>query len=361
MKKFISIVMALAMVLSLMAGCASDQSGTNDSSQQNNQFQENDQSQENNQSQQNDQSQQSEVPQDTSFTIKYPESMSAQGYEDLVLEAVPQRIVCTVTAPVLTMYAMGASLVGIPNSAATQTIAADDPNITVLPSFMSDEFDIETVVGLAPDLVIINLMYADSHGATLEGLGIPVYYIGAGHGVGYEPVKEESLIFIDAFSRDDESTAKGEELKQSFTDIEQRCSEISSENADTKILVLQAGGVGAVYGQTSEGTLGSMMDMLGFENISDDTASASMFEIDYETALVEQPDLLVVVGSGSAADTEAMMDEIIAANPEYWNAMTAVQNGQIICLGIDYIAVYGIGYVDALGSLADEVAAFYAE
>ena len=30
-------------------------------------------------------------------------------------------------------------------------------------------------------------------------------------------------------------------------------------------------------------------------------------------------------------------------------------------LGIEYIAVYGIGYVDAIESLADDVAAFYAE
>lgn len=298
---------------------------------------------------------------DTKFTLKYPESMKAQGYEDLVLDEVPERIACTVTASVITMYEMGASLVGIPSSSATKGIAAANPDITVLPSVMSEDFNIETVVALNPDLVVVNTMFADSHGATLEALNIPVYYIGAGHGVGFEPVKEESMIFIEAFSVDEESRAKGEALKQKFDEIEKTCTELQKTYKDKKIMVLQLGGVSMVYGQTSAGTLGSIMDMLGFENVADATAAASMFQIDYETALVEQPDLLVVVGSGDAAATEKLMDEVIASNPDYWNAMTAVANDQVLCLGIEYIAVYGIGYVDALESLVNDVAAFYAE
>ena len=297
----------------------------------------------------------------SSFTLKYPESMKAQSYEDLVLDDVPERIVCTVTASVLTMYEMGASLVGMPSSAATKGIESENPDITVLPSIMSDEFNTEAVVALNPDLVIINSMFADSHGVTMEALGVPVYYIGAGHGVGFEAVKEESLLFIEAFSVDEESTAKGEELKKRFDEIEKTCAELQDTYKDKKIMVLQLGGVDMVYGQTSAGTLGSMMKMLGFENVADNTAPASMFQIDYETALVEQPDLLVVCGSGDAVATEALMDEVISSNPEYWNAMTAVAEDQVLCLGIEYIAVYGIGYVDALESLTEDVAAFYAE
>ncbi|MBQ7932886.1 MAG: ABC transporter substrate-binding protein [Clostridia bacterium] len=303
----------------------------------------------------------SAASEDTTFTLRYPESMKAQGYEDLVLEDVPERIACTVTASVLTMHEMGASLVGMPSSAATKGIAAENPDITVLPSIMSDEFNTEAVMALNPDLVVINSMYADSHGATMESLGVPVYYIGAGHGVGFESVREESMLFIDAFSVDEESTAKGEELKQKFEEIEKTCTALRDTYKDKKIMVLQLGGVDMVYGQTSAGTLGSMMKMLGFENVADATASASMFQIDYETALVEQPDLLVVCSSGDAAATEALVDEVIASNPEYWNAMNAIAEDQILCLGIEYIAVYGIGYVDALGSLIEDVDAFYAE
>lgn len=297
----------------------------------------------------------------TEFVLTYPESMTAQGYQSLVLEEIPTRIVCTATAPVPTLYAMGASLIAIPTSSATAHLFEENTDLVALKSLMSDEFNIEDVIALNPDLVILATSYKDSYGKTLEDLGINVYYQASGHGVSYETVKEESICLIDAFSMNDESKQKADELKQSFTDIEATCATLSSANKGKKIMVLQAGGVNYVYGQTSGGTLGSMMKMLGFDNVADSTYADSMFAIDYETALVDQPDLLVVVGAGDADATKEMMAEIIAANPEYWNAMNAIIEGQVLYLGVEYIAVYGIGYVSALTSLAEDVAAFYAE
>lgn len=297
----------------------------------------------------------------TLFTLTYPESMTAQGYETLVLDETPTRIVCTATAPVPTLRAMGASLIAIPTSSATAHLFEENDQLVALKSLMSDEFNIEDVVALNPDLVILATSYKDSYGVTLEELGITVYYQASGHGVSYETVKEESLCLIDAFAVDAESVEKAEALKEDFANIEAKCAELAAANAGKKIMVLQAGGVNYVYGQTSGGTLGSMMDMLGFENVADATAAESMFAIDYETALVDQPDLLVIVGAGDAAATEEMMEEIIDANPDYWNAMTAITGEQVLYLGIEYIAVYGIGYVSALESLAEDVAAFYAE
>lgn len=297
----------------------------------------------------------------TQFTLAYPESMTAQGFEPLVLDAEPTRIVCTATSSVTTLHKMGASIIAMPSSVATADIAEENPDITLIKSLMSDDFNIEDIVALNPDLVIISTSYKDSYGETLENLGINVYYQAAGHGVAYETVKTEALCLIDAFSIDEESTSKGNALKESFENIEKSCAELSETYSDKSVMVLQAGGVGYVYGQTSNGTLGSMMRMLGFNNVADTTAAASMFEIDYETALVGQPDLLVVVGAGDASATKEVMDEIIAANPDYWNAMTAVTEDQILCLGVEYIATYGIQYVDELAELIDIVADFYAE
>lgn len=329
MKKFLSLMLALVMSASLFTACSTSDAGTETET--------------------------------TNFTLTYPESMTAQGYEPLVLDEVPSRIACTSTSPVLTLDAMGASLIAIPSSTATKHIVDANPDMAILKSLMSDEFNIEDVVALNPDLVILSASYKDSHGATLESLGINVYYQAAGHGVSYETVKEESMCLIDAFAIDEESNAKAETLKQSFADIEDKCETLAAANEGKKIMVLQAGGPTQVYGQTSGGTLGSMLNMLGFENVSDSTAAASMFAIDYETALVDQPEMLVVVGSGEAADTKTLMGQIIDSNPAYWNAMTAVAEENIMYLGREYIAVYGIGYVSALETLATEVETFYAE
>lgn len=357
MKKILSLVLVFVLAMSLMAGCGNQQAETPDEPEQ---TQQTEQTQDNNAAEDEETPEQPEAPAEPEkFELSYPAAMAAQGYETLVLDAVPQRIVCTATAPVLTLHEMGASIIAMPSSSASAYILAENPDIVTLASLMSEDFNIENVVALEPDLVILSTSYADSHGATLESLGINVYYQAAGHGVSYETVKEETMCLIDAFSIDDESMAKAESLKQSFENIEATCASLASEYEGIKIMVIQAGGVGYVYGQTSGGTLGSMMNMLGFENVADATAAASMFEIDYETALAEQPELLVVLGSGDAAATETMMNEIIATNPDYWNAMTAITEGNVLYLGREYIAVYGIGYVTALESLVDTVAAFY--
>lgn len=354
MKRILALLLAGIMMLSATACGTKDNSDKPNGNNSDNEIVNNESDSE----KESDNKEKDEEP--AKFELTYPEAMTAQGYETLVLDKAPERIACTATAPVPTLYAMGASIIAMPTSAATKFMFDENPEITPLKSLMSDEFNIEDVVALNPDLVILSTSYKDSHGATLEGLGINVYYQASGHGVSYDTVKEESLCLIEAFSVDEDSRAKGEDLKKSFEDIEATCTTLSAQNEGKKIMVLQIGGVDSVYGQTSGGTLGSMMDMLGFENVADSTAAASMFPIDYETALAEQPDMLVVVGSGDSAATESLMGEIIASNPDYWNAMTAVTNNQVLYLGIEYIAVYDIGYVDALESLADDVAAFSA-
>ena len=294
------------------------------------------------------------------FVLAYPESMKAMGYEDLVLDAVPTAIACTTTSPVLTLEAMGASLVAIPSSAATAHI---DASVTRLGSIMADDFNIESVVALNPDLVIMSVGYADSHGATLESLNIPVYYLSAGHGVSYESAKAEALLIVDAFSVDAESTAKGDALKQKFADVEARVAALAADGtyAGKTMLVLQSGGATYTYAQNGNGTLASMLSMLGFENIVTTAAGSGMIAVDLELYLATQPELIVVCGAGTAEDTATNVWPAVVASNDVWNSLTAVQNNEVLPLGIDYIAIYGIGYIDALNNLIDAVAAHYAE
>lgn len=147
--------------------------------------------------------------------MTYPESMVANGFETLELDTVPERIACMVTAPVFTLYEMGVPVIAAPTS--TSTAYPEDLETTFIGSVAHEDFDIEIVVSLEPDLVIMSTSYADSHGATLDSLGIPVYYMSAGHTVSYDSVKEEAQCLINAFSLDEESTSRGEAIMQRFT------------------------------------------------------------------------------------------------------------------------------------------------
>ena len=58
-------------------------------------------------------------------------------------------------------------------------------------------------------------------GKTLESLGIPVYYIYAGHTVPYESIVGQTNALIDAFSVDEESAAAGEKIRERFEALDQ--------------------------------------------------------------------------------------------------------------------------------------------
>ncbi len=297
-------------------------------------------------------------PEAQGFTMTYPESMVANGFETLELDTVPERIACMVTAPVFTLYEMGVPVIAAPTS--TSTAYPEDLETTFIGSVAHEDFDIEIVVSLEPDLVIMSTSYADSHGATLDSLGIPVYYMSAGHTVSYDSVKEEAQCLINAFSLDEESTSRGEAIMQRFTDLENHLAEVRPTYEGKTVMVLQSGSTTMHYIQTERGTLASMAAMMGFTNVYENE-DASMAQIDLEQALSYQPDLVLCVGAASTAEEhQALMEEAYAENPDYWESIDAIRNGDVIYLPISYIATSGILVVDEIDALIDIIADHYA-
>ena len=80
--------------------------------------------------------------------------MEQFGYtESLILEKEPETIVTLSTYPVLTLFAMNVELAAAPS---TKVITyPEDFSGILLPSTMSDNFDLEVVVAQNPDLVIM--------------------------------------------------------------------------------------------------------------------------------------------------------------------------------------------------------------
>lgn len=300
---------------------------------------------------------------DTQFVLEYPDDMQALGFtEPIVMNEMPKKVVSLSTAPVLALHELGANLVGIPISTVIvwpEELTANAESISF--SVMSDgDFDFESVLALEPDLVFLASAAKDTAGAALESLGITVYYVYAGHTVPYTSIKMQTEALINAFDMTEESIAAGEAIMARFDALEEKLTETRQLYAGNSVLVLQSNSYQSHYAQTKEGTLGSLLDMIGFTNVYENETS-SLAQIDLEQALSYNPDYIVAVGSGSAEYQQELMNKAFESNPEYWNCMTAVKNGNVICLDVKYIASTGINVIDNITSLIADIASCMGE
>lgn len=303
-----------------------------------------------------------QAPEEQKFVMTYPEDMQALGFtEPLVLESAPQRIVCLSTAPVLALYEMGAKLVGIPSSRVVSwPEGLKESTETVQFSAMSSsDFDYESIVALEADLVLVGSSSTEV-GEQIQALGIPVYYVFAGHTVSYDNIKNQTAALTNAFSVDEASTAKAEEIMSRFTALEDRLAAVQPVYAGKKVMELQSGDSSNHYIQTARGTLASMAAMMGFENVYENEAS-SMTKLDFEQALDYNPELVLCVGSGTAQEHQALMEQAFSENEAYWNSIDAIKNGNVIYLPVEFCSTAGIHVVDSINTLIDRIEAFYAE
>lgn len=293
------------------------------------------------------------------FVLEYPADMQAMGFtEPVKLDHVPDSVVILSVAPVLAFYEMGAKISGVP-----KTVVLDYPEelqkVSGLVQFSAmapDKFDAESVVKLNADLVVVSATAADTVGKTLEGLGITCYYLYSGHTVPYESVKMQTQCIVDAYSRDEASKAKAAEIMSRFEKVEANCEAARKAFAGKKVMVLQSGGE-SHYIQTNKGTLGSMMDMIGFSNVFENPGSP-MVQLDYEQALSYEPDVVVCVGSTDAETHKATMEAAFAGNAEYWNAIQAIEEGKWLALPSAYVSNAGLKITDNLNELIKTMADF---
>ena len=178
-----------------------------------------------------------------------------------------------------------------------------------------------------------------------------MYYVDAGHTVSYDSILAQTQALVDAFGAD---TEVGADILQRFADLEARLEEVRAQLAGKTVMVLQSAPP-SHYIQTNGGTLGSMAEMLGLTNVYENDAS-SMAQLDYETALSYDPDLVLCVGMSKTGEGHrALMEEDFANNPDYWNSIPAIAAGDVIYLPVSYISSAGINVVDNINALADIV------
>lgn len=294
---------------------------------------------------------------DEGIILEYPSNMQALGYtEPLVLEKRPEKVVSLSTSPVLCLNKLGVNFIAVPASSVVQW-PENMKDVTTLQLAHNTNFDIETVVAMEPDLVILGYTSADTYGKVLTDVDIPVYYVDAGHTVSYDSIKLQTEVLINAFGKDSDA---GKEMLKAFSDLEDKLAETAKKLEGKTYMALQSSPP-SHYIQMNGGTLGSMADMLGLTNVYTNDA-ASMAQIDYETAIDLNPDIVLCVGmSPTGEGHKALMEEDFANNPEYWNSIPAIANGDIIYLPVYFISSAGINVIDHINELADIILAHFGE
>ena len=287
---------------------------------------------------------------DGKITLTYPAGMQEKGFkEPLVLKQRPQKVVSLTITPVLALHELGVKQVGIPKSIVMEwpeDLAKDAKQFSVA---MKDNFDIESVVALQPDLVIVGYYAKDKYGKLLEQQNIPVYYVDAGPTVDYQSVKDLTTSLINAFGKDSEG-AKNIEAR--FAKLEERMAAKREANKGKTVMALQSAPP-RHFIQTKDGTLGSMLNLLGYTNVYSNDKSR-MVMLDKEQAISYEPDVLVCVGAAvNPADHQKVMEEDFANSPEYWNQIKAVREGHVVYLSNKYIVSTGIDVIDNINELID--------
>ena len=291
-------------------------------------------------------------------TIEYPANMQQRGYtEPVVLEAMPQRVACLSSSPVLALYEMGVPMIAIPASSVVEWPEDLAASAEQLQMAHNTNFDVETVIALEPDLVIMGYTSQETYGNVVSDAGIPVYYVDAGHTVPYDSIKMQTEALVNAFGADSEA---GAAMLQRFDDLEARLEDVRAQLEGKTVMVLQSSPP-THYIQTSAGTLGSMAEMIGLTNVYENDAS-SMVQLDYETALSYNPDLVLCVGMSETGEGHReLMEADFANNPEYWNSIPAIANGDVLYLPVRFVSSAGINVVDNIGELADLVLSHFAQ
>ncbi|MBQ9634989.1 MAG: ABC transporter substrate-binding protein [Acidaminococcaceae bacterium] len=285
--------------------------------------------------------------------IELPVTKTVRQYgitETVVLRKKPERVATLSFTPVMALYKLGIKQIIVPENKMGRWPADLEKDARQMSTAMASNFDIEAIVAAQPDLVILPYHAKEKYGKILESQKIPAYYVDAGPAMSYQSVKETSEVLVEAFGKHSEA---GRTILQEFSRLEKRMAETREKNKGKKVMVLMSAPPNH-YIQNEQANLGSMMQLLGYENVfKEKNIKNSMVMLDKEKALSYQPDIVVSTGFGSAGQHETNMKKDFASNPEYWNQIAAIRSGRIIFLSQEYAVSRGINVVENINTLID--------
>lgn len=261
---------------------------------------------------------------------------------EVILNKKPERIVVTSAAFLEPLHALGANIVGCPDSKnKTPSWAENIPTVGHV-----YQIDIEKLMKCNPDLVIINKGMNEKILSILNENKISALVMNIKT---YQEVKHSLEIFSEICNNNE----KGKELKDNMDDdIQQILNKIPNEKK--RIMILHSTAQGLTV-QLNGSIAGNVVDMLGWENVATDMTplekrpDSASYSI--ETLIEKDPEIIFITSMGDIEEIKSNM-QVIMNSDEVWQMLSAVKNNQVYYLPQDLFLISpGLDYPKAVKNM----------
>ena len=290
MKKILSLLLGLAMVLSLTAcgqSCSNEPTVPETTAPETT-------------------APETTVPETTAPVTHYPITVTDQAGREVTIAEEPQRLVSGyyISTSALIALELEGKLVGIEAKADKRAIyKLSAPELIDLPSVgTAKEFDLEGCAALEPDLVILPRKLKDA-AQTLEGLGIPVLL-----------VNPENQALLEGMISLIAAAANAEDKAQALLDFTAAQEEMLTQTlASTEAPSVYLAGNSGLLSTAGDAMYQSdMIRLAGGVNVAAEITDTYWVEISYEQLLTWNPDYIILASDASYSVEDVLADPNLA-------------------------------------------------
>ena len=180
----------------------------------------------------------------------------------------------------------------------------------------------EEIISADPDVIVMSA-YDDSDADSLqEKTGIPVVVVPGSDSMMDEGAYETFRIMGELYGKEDRAQELIDYMDSIKEDLETRTADVAEEDK----LTAYVAGVSYKGAHGFEGTEAGYgpFAAINAKNLADETGQTGPFDIDLEQVLAWDPDVIFVDFNGLD-----LVNEDYASNPEYYEQLTAVQEGRV--------------------------------
>jgi iron complex transport system substrate-binding protein len=257
----------------------------------------------------------------------------------IVLESAAMKVVSLAPSNTEILYAIGAG---------EQVVARDDfsnypTEALELPAVGGSwgNLNTEAIIALEPDLILANMLYSVETLESLEALGLVVYTVP-------NPADFDDL-FTNMFDVA-RLVGKTEETTQVIEGLQARVDAVveivaDAETSPVVFYELDATDPNAPYSSGSDTYVDNIITMAGGTNMAAAVGS-SWVQISVEEIIAQDPDMILLGDSMFGITIESVVER------PGWDALTAIQNGQIFPFNDDLVSRSGPRMVEGLEEMA---------